>query len=1101
VQSIGKLVASQAAYYTKQLHHSVGEDVPVLRGDRMLAQVDYYAGHESPSRWMGSGLGRVGLHAGESVDTEQFTGLMNHKTPSGEAMSVARTHGKVAAFDHTFSAPKSVSLLYAFGDDHVRREVAAAHQSAVAEALNYMEERSSQSRLGVRFRDAEGNRRFTTRTLESEGYVAAGFDHFTSRANDPQVHTHVIVINRVWTGDGWRAIDAKRAYAHAKAGGTAYQAMLRDELTQRLGIEWMPVVNGQADIAGFSPELIRHFSTRRTEIVEAVERYLAEHGGEAHRRVWQSFTMETRQPKSHPRGEAVVTRKMKDYGVTADVVAHWQWRAADAPEDVAAVVRAAVGLGQPPLRPTPEVVEEAAGRLVEWVSDRQAVFTERDLVAHVSSAFPNGANPAELVTATKDMLHAAQRSGQVLTVLPHAESGLILPEGVVLSADELSIAADQGPGWIKQGATVRFRALPGEARYTTRLQLEREAQVLGAVETHSPVTADRSVLEESIGGRSLVDGQAEAMRHLADLDARLVALVGPGGSGKTYSIGTYADAVEASGHTVIGVATSAAAARKLSEDLGERWTGTIAMLRHHADAYSDHLQQGTLVVVDEASMVSTADLAWLVDQVERSDGKLVLIGDPKQLPSVDSGGLFHRIVASGDQVVDDLVRVNQRQRLDEDRQILAQLRVGQVRAAVRDYAEAGRLHLGRDEYSTKAAMVDAWWADVERHGLPQVRMLASRHDEVWMLNQLARVRMQQTGQVVGPAVVNRWGLEFQVGDRIVVRDNWYNHSDLRNGQTGTVTAVSPEAATLSFRRDLDGAVIELPKQYLDRDVDHAYAQTIHTAQGQTFEIAHAYADAGMQAEHGYTALSRARGETHLWINDTPGPLAGCTHIHGDPLTEDRIDALVRQLSQSVIEPPAHDQGLPVETATDRQLIQWCDELAAAIRKSPIANDHTDELLALGAATDKAREIAERLGTSGARAQVQILEARRHDLSGHALTREVWLEENAHVLHRYSAVAEELQHRINARVAASEFAPPKDVLEALGTPPPDGARHLQWASAVRHHAEARMSNGPAADLTDPAVLGIAATWRDASTEYHSATVSQVEVADPVLRPAM
>lgn len=1100
MQSIGKLVASQAAYYTEQLRHSVGEDVPVLRGDRRPEQVDYYSGHESPSRWMGSGLGRVGLEAGRPVDAEVFGKLMAHETPSGESMVRPHAkHGNVAAFDHTFSAPKSVSLLYAFGDDRVRTEVATAHRRAVGEALGYMEERSSQSRIGSRYRDAAGLWKVRMRTAESEGYVGAAFDHFTSRANDPQVHTHVVVINRVWTSGGWRAIDAKRAYAHAKAGGTAYQAVLRDELTERLGVEWMPVVNGAADVAGFSPELIRHFSTRRTEIVEAVERYLAEHGGEAHRRVWQSFTLETRQPKVHPRGDALVTAEMKDYGVTADVVAHWQRRAADAPEDVAAVVRTAVGIGQPSYWPTAEVVEEAAGRLVEWVSDRQAVFTERDLVAHVSSVFPNGATPAELVAATKDMLHAAERSGQVLTVLPHAESGLILPEGVVLSADELSIAVDQGPGWIKQGATVRFRALPGEARYTTRQQLERESQVLGAVEARSPVIVNRNVLEEAIRGRSLVDGQAKAMRHLADLDGRLVALVGPGGSGKTYSIGVYADAVEANGHAVIGVATSAAAARKLSEDLGERWTGTIAMLRHHADAYSDRLQQGTLVVVDEASMVSTADLAWLVEQVELSDGKLVLIGDPKQLPSVDSGGLFHRIVATGDQVVDDLVRVNQRQRLVEDRQLLAQLRVGQVRAAVRDYAEAGRLHLGRDEYSTKAAMVDTWWTDVESHGLPQVRMLASRHDEVWMLNQLARVRMQQTGQLVGPPVVNRWGLEFQVGDRIVVRDNWYNHSDLRNGQTGTVIAVSPETRSLSFRRDLDGAVIELPKQYLDRDVDHAYAQTIHTAQGQTFEITHVYADAGMQAEHGYTALSRARGETHVWINDAPGPLGECTHVHGDPLTEDRIDALVRQLSQSVIEPPAHDQGLHVETATDRQLIEWRDELAATIRRSPIANDRTDELVALGAAIDEAREVADLLGTSGAGAQVQILEAKRDDLVGHALIRDAWLEDNAPVLHRYSAVAEELHHRINARVAASQFAPPEDVLDALGTPPPDGARHLQWASAVSHHAEARMSTGPEVDLTDPAVLGAAATWRDAAIGYSTPTVSQVETPQPVLRP--
>lgn len=1084
MQSIGKLVASQATYYTEQLRHSVGEDVPVLRGDRTPTQIDYYAAHESPSRWMGSGLERVRLEAGGSVDAEVFGKLMRHETPGGEAMSVTRTHGKVAAFDHTFSAPKSVSLLYAFGDADVRREVTSAHQRAVAEALTYMEENGSQSRLGVRFQDAEGNRRFTTRTLESEGYVAAAFDHFTSRASDPQVHTHVVVINRVWAQDGWRAIDAKRAYAHAKAGGSIYQAELRDHLTERLGVSWQQTVNGAADIAGFSPELIRHFSTRRTEILEAVERYLAQHGEVAHRRARESFTLETRQPKSHPKGEAEVTREMKDYGVTADVVAHWQRRAADAPEDVITVVRAAVQVAQPSARPTPELVEAAAGQLVEWVSDRQAVFTERDLIAHASSLFPNGAHPHELVGATQAMLGAAQRSGEVLTVLPHAESGLILPEGVVLSADELEIAVGQGPGWIRQGETVRFRALPGEARYTTRLQLQREERVLAAVATHSPIAVDRDTLEHAIAARSLVDGQAEAMRHVADLDGRLIAVVGPGGSGKTYSIGAYADAVEAVGHRVVGVATSAAAARKLSEDLGDRWTGTIAMLRHHLDRYDDQLQAGTLVVVDEASMVSTGDLAGLVDRVEQCDGKLVLIGDPKQLPSVDSGGLFHRIVATGDQVVDDLVQVNQRQTLDEDRQMLDRLRAGQVRAAARDYAEAGRLHLGRDEYSTKAAMVDAWWADVERHGLPQVRMLASRHDEVWMLNQLARVRMEQTGQLTGPAFVNRWGLEFRAGERIVVRDNWYAHSDLRNGQTGDIVAVSPETTTITFRRDLDGAVIELPKRYLDRDVDHAYAQTIHTAQGQTFEITHAYADAGVRAEHGYTALSRARGETHLWINDAPGPLGECTHIHADPLTEDRIDALIRQLSQSVIEAPAHDQGLPVETATDRQLIEWRDELEATIQRSPIATDHTDELTALEAAIDEAGEIADRLGTTGARAQVQVLKSRRDDFENHTHIRETWLDENSGVLHRYSAVAEELQHRKNARLAAYELAPPEELVQAIGAAPTtDVTRRRIWTSAVSHYAEVRMSAGYGADLSDPALHGASARWREAVRQYN------------------
>ena len=555
----------------------------------------------------------------------------------------------------------------------------------------------------------------------------------------------------------------------------------------------------------------------------------------------------------------------------------------------------------------------------------------------------------------------------------------------------------------------------------------------------------------------------------------------------------------AAGHPVIGVATSAAAARKLGEDLGERWTGTIAMLRHHLDLSPEALRPGTLIVVDEASMVSTTDLAWLVEKVGACDGKLILVGDPKQLPSVDSGGLFHRIVASGDQVVDDLLRVNQRQELDFDRDALGQLRAGEVEQAVHDYAEAGRLHLGRNEYKTKAAMVDAWWGDVRHNGLDGARMLASRHDEVQMLNEMARVRMQQAGELEGPILVNRWGIEFQAGDRIVVRDNWYAHADLRNGQTGTVLSIDPVRGTATFRRDLDGVAIQLPKPYLDRNVDHAYAQTIHTAQGQTFETTHVYADTGVRAEHGYTALSRARGETHLWLNDAPGPLGECTYIHGDPLTEDRIAVLARQLSQSVIEPPAHDQGLPVTSASDRQLIEWRDELSAFIRRSPIATDSSDQIMSLDVAIAEARETAERLGTSGTRGQVQHLEAQRSALVEEVAVREQWLESNASALHRYSAVAEELQHRISARVAAYELSPPQDLVDALGPRPTDPDLSCRWTHATTAYAEARLALGSTADLADPAVIE-SGRWRDTADLYRQAAMPELDTS-PVLHRVM
>jgi len=277
-------------------------------------------------------------------------------------------------------------------------------------------------------------------------------------------------------------------------------------------------------------------------------------------------------------------------------------------------------------------------------------------------------------------------------------------------------------------------------------------------------------------------------------------MVGPGGSGKTRAIGAYAEAVRAGGNSVIGVATSAAAAAKLGQHLDGCWTGTIALLRNHLERSKHSLLPRTVLLVDEASMVTTYDLAWLMRQTDACDGKLVLIGDPRQLPSVDSGGLFHRLVAQGQQVVDELAAINQRQMLDLDRENLTRLRTGNIADAIHQYTEAGRLHLGKNESSTKSAMVEAWWRDVERHGLEPVRMLASRHHEVEMLNHLARVEMTRAGFLTGPVLTNRRGMEFQCGDRVVVRDNWYSHSDLRNGQIGTITGVDPKHGTVSFHR-------------------------------------------------------------------------------------------------------------------------------------------------------------------------------------------------------------------------------------------------------------------------------------------------------------
>ena len=830
-----------------------------------------------------------------------------------------------------------------------------------------------------------------------------------------------------------------------KAGGTVYQATLRKELTQRLGVTWQQVHDGMADIAGFSPELLRHYSTRRQEIEEAVERYAAETGREAHPRVFQKFTLETRQPKAYPRGEAAVTQEMKDYGITTGVVDHWNQLATDAPEDVEAVVRNSVGEAIPTSRPV-EAYPWSETPIVEQMADKRAVFAERDLLPEVAGFLSEGATPNELVDSARKVLNEGLESGRIVRLIPHRGAALRLPEGIALSDDELAIVESLIPR-LDTSERRPDRVLQGEAQYTTYLQLQREQRVLDAVTTKSSVTVDQETLESAITNSGLVGEQAAAVRHLADLDGRLVALVGPGGSGKTHAIGAYSDAARTAGHHVVGVATSATAARRLGEELSGGWSGTVAMMRHQLDSYDMRLPEGTVIIVDEASMVSTRDLAWLVSQAEQSDGKLVLVGDPKQLPSIDSGGLFHRIVADGHGVVTDLAGVNQRQTLDVDRHALDQLRRGQVASAVHEYGEAGRLHLGGDEYATKTALVDAWWTDTQTLGIDQVRMLASHRHEVAMLNQLARVNMAEAGLLHGPVLTSRWGAEFQAGDRIVVRDNWYAHSDLRNGQTGTITTINPDTRTLTFQRDVDGVEVVLPGSYIDASVDHAYAQTIHTAQGQTFSITHLYVDTGVSAEHGYTALSRARDETHLWVN-TSRTVDGPCIQPGQPTYEAPVESLVRQLTRTVVQPPALTECLAVATATDQQLHLTLQDL-----------EH----------------------------QIQLLEQ--------TTQREQWIEDHADLLHTYTAIKDELSVRATALAITYQLNSPAEVLEVLGRRPSDPGAAIRWDTAISRLASARVALGPEADLTDLSAPE-ARLWQTAAFNYNPHP--ELEQAAPMLR---
>ena len=242
---------------------------------------DYYLrGGIATGAWRGSGAEELGLEG--SVSAAGLVRLFDGQHPgTGDQLGRRLRKDGVAAWDVTFSADKSVSLLWALGDEETRSQVLGALEEATGSAFGYLESVASSTRgtRRVPLTDGDGRPvlgedgapRYGTETwpIAATGYVAASFTEFTSRADDPQLHTHVVVGNRVQGVDGvWRALDGRLLYRHKVAAGYLHEAVLRQELTRRLGVRWQPVRNGMANIEGFTRDQIEAFSRRRQQLEE-----------------------------------------------------------------------------------------------------------------------------------------------------------------------------------------------------------------------------------------------------------------------------------------------------------------------------------------------------------------------------------------------------------------------------------------------------------------------------------------------------------------------------------------------------------------------------------------------------------------------------------------------------------------------------------------------------------------------------------------------------------------------------------------------------------------------------------------------------------------
>ena len=621
--SVGVLGAGSERYYLRSAFDAIDE---------------YYVRGEERGYWVGKGAESLGLSG--DVAAEDLHAVLEGRSPFDGASMLAGSASKGRSrpgFDLTFSAPKGVSLLGLLGEPATAKEAIAAHSSAVNQALGYLE------------RDATFVRRghAGVRKEVGHGLIGAGFIHVTSRLGDPQLHTHVLVANLVQGADGnWSAPDGRSLYHHGRTAGFLYQAALRAELTERLGLEWGPIRRGLAEPAGFKPEVLRHFSRRRAEIEAAMG-----DAGSTSAQAAQLAVFQTRAPKDHSVERSVL-------------VASWHLRA------------------------------ESLG------VDRQYL---RSLTGpgHEPEVGPMRALSAELLGPDGLTLHASTFGRQeVLRGLAEA-----VPEGASVSAIE-AMAAHV----VSDERAVELRADGRERRWSTTELMETErALISSAITARSAARAvpGKANIALALAERpGLADEQIAAVQRLTGGGEGLSVLVGPAGTGKTFVLDAARAAWEAGGHKVVGTALAGRTAAALAEAAGVP-SFTLARLFVDAERAERVLPADGVLLVDEAAMVGTRSLSRLWALAQRDGAKLVLVGDHHQVPEIEAGGAFKALATALDAPE---LRTNRRQGEAWEREALAELRSGHPARAVEAYVDHGRVVSAKTAPEARLAMVSDWAA-------------------------------------------------------------------------------------------------------------------------------------------------------------------------------------------------------------------------------------------------------------------------------------------------------------------------------------------------------------------------------------------------------
>ncbi|MGE4404296.1 MobF family relaxase [Pseudomonas sp.] len=749
-----------------------------------FAKDDYYtAEHSSEATgWAGKGAEALGL-SGE-VQKEDFENILNGKLPDGTLVN--QTANRRTGIDLTFSMPKSASVMaYIAGD----KRILEAHMTAVKATMGWVEKNMAEARDYSRNKNGE--------PVRTGNLVYALFEHDTSRKLDPQGHIHVIVAAITKTAAGkWQGLWNGELWKNNTTIGSAYHAAFRQELA-KLGYETQITgKHGQFEIKGVPKEVIQEFSKRREEIVEKAKEIGV----------------------SSPQARNQVVINTRDAKLAVD----------DRSKLGESWIARSVGLGFDGKAVLAEAIARSGGNAVDRDRPLGAMGKVAQVVAEVSSALKDYLRPSDPLT-TNGVARAGLTRSELRTELAVASAVRIVGQreaafelsaiykaalnlgvaGVTIEGVEKRVSALMESGQLIKGASERLDGV--FTHVTTPEHVAQERQLLAGIdkarEASAPIVAGSEVAErlKAMTGEHELTGEQLAAATLAlSTSDRIVVIQGVAGAGKTTLVQSIKELAGQEGRETVGLAfankmvgmlrnEAKIESQTVSSFVNAHLRGALAGSGPAFDASSAALA-GKVVVLDESSLVSNEAMNNLVTIANNLKiDRLVMIGDFKQLQSIDAGKAF-QFVQSYQPAMAKL-DISQRQKTEHMQQVAALSRAGNFREAFDVLGDRVQSH--GNEYLEKAA--EKWLSlpAAERDG---TAIYASGRAARTTLNRLVQEGLKQEGTIKGP------GLSITTLQQVnAAREEMRYVQSYSAGQVLEVARNSPEVSLARGRYEVLGS--------------------------------------------------------------------------------------------------------------------------------------------------------------------------------------------------------------------------------------------------------------------------------------------------------